>query len=187
MRMNGSGRSYRGRIAVPWLYLSDSRSVWRRISSAGTMARWIIGNLCTLLRGKSRGIPADIPADCRVTRVIKSERDTVIRYKIGFDAPARSNRVSDGIPARGNWPNFGTVAINGVPVSPGEWDEPETYRYHYNTWAKPEEELPYTNEQLYWMREPVVVPLAKGDNLVELRLRRHFKGQRFQVGFVEVR
>ncbi len=166
--------------ATPWEVEISSGSDSVRFTAYGDVLD--LDALCA-----SRGIPADIPADCRVTRVIKSERDTVIRYKIGFDAPARSNRVSDGIPARGNWPNFGTVAVNGVPVSPGEWDEPETYRYHYNTWAKPEEELPYTNEQLYWMREPVEVPLAKGDNLVELRLRRHFKGQRFQVGFVEVR
>lgn len=133
------------------------------------------------------GIPAGIPLRCRLTRTIETASDTVCRYRIGFDAPARSNRISDGIPKQGAWENHGEVRVNGREIIPGKWLEPETYRYHYNTWAKPEEELPYTDEQLYWMRAPVEVELKKGSNIVELKLRRHFKGQRFQAGFVEAR
>ena len=70
-------------------------------------------------------------------------------------------------------------------MRPPVWHEPGLYRYHFNTWAKPEEELPYTDEQLYWMREPLLVPLKKGHNVIEVSLRRHFKGQRFQFGLVE--
>ncbi|MCM1071392.1 MAG: beta-N-acetylhexosaminidase [[Clostridium] fimetarium] len=131
------------------------------------------------------GIEPAARVECRLTRSIEAGRDTVARYKIGFEAPARSNRISDGIAAQGSWANYGKVTINGVEIAPPVWNEPEAYRYHYNTWAKPEEELPYTNEQLYWMRDPIEIPLKKGSNRVELSIKRHFKGQRFQVGFVE--
>ena len=40
-------------------------------------------------------------------------------------------------------------------------------------------------EQLYWMQQPVEVPLRQGENRVELTLRRHFAGQRFHAAFVE--
>ncbi len=133
------------------------------------------------------GISKEIPLQCRLTRTIEAYADTVCRFRIGFEAPARSNRISDGIPRQGEWENFGEVRVNGEVIRPAEWLEPEAYRYHFNTWAKPEEELPYTNEQLYWMRDPVEVELKKGANQVELSLRRHFKGQRFQIGFVEAK
>ncbi len=135
---------------------------------------------------RSLGIKDGVNVDCRLSRTITAASDTVARYKIGFDSPARSNRISDGIPRQGEWENFGKVVLNGdYIVAPPVWQEPDTYRYHYNTWAKPEEELPYTNEQLYWMRDPIKLPLKEGVNTVELSIKRHFKGQRFQVGFVE--
>ena len=35
------------------------------------------------------------------------------------------------------------------------------------------------------MREPVEVELHRGTNLIEIRLERHFPGQRFHAAFVE--
>lgn len=133
----------------------------------------------------SHGIPADTPVTCRLSRNIISDTDTVRYFKIGFEAPARSNRNSDGIAEHGKWPNFGEVTVNGVPVAPPLWKEPGAYRYHYHTWARLEEELPYTDEQLYWMRDPIPVTINKGNNTVTLTLRRHFKGQHFQAAFIE--
>ena len=131
------------------------------------------------------GIAADETVTCRMSRTIVSDCDTVRRFLVGFDSPARSNRISDGIPAQGEWPNRGYVSVNGERLAPPQWREPESYRFHFNTWARPEEEFAYTDEQLYWMNEPSAVALRKGANTVELGLQRHFKGQRFHAAFIE--
>ena len=151
----------------------------------------------TIARVKAWGDVIDLDALCRLhaipdgeltvrlSRTIRSESDTVRRFKVGFDHPQRSNRISDGIPEQGRWPNAGSLTVDGRPVAPPPYEQPGAYRFHFHTWARPQEELPYTDEQLYWMRPPVEVPLRRGDNRVELTLRRHFAGQRFHVAFVE--
>lgn len=128
-----------------------------------------------------------MPVECRAVRQIVATRDTLLAVKVGFDAPARSNRISDGIAEQHMWENGGLLLVNGSPVEPPMWREPGAYRFHFNTWARPEEELPYTDEQLYWLRDPVLIPLKKGVNVIELRVRRHFEGQRFHMAFVPVR
>ncbi|MDE7123723.1 MAG: beta-N-acetylhexosaminidase, partial [Alistipes sp.] len=110
----------------------------------------------------------DGPLDVRLVRTIRSESDTVRYFRAGFDHPQRSNRISDGIPEQGCWPNHGTLSVNGEPVAPPRYEEPGAYRFHFHTWARPEEEYPYTDEQLYWMQRPVAVTLRRGDNRVEL-------------------
>lgn len=130
------------------------------------------------------GIPDRLAVRCTVTRTLMADEECTRRFKIGFEAPARSNRCSDGIAPAGCWPNEGRIEVNGREVAPPAWQEPATYCYHYPTWARLEEELPYTNEQLYWMREPVAVALRKGANTVRISLRRHFSGQHFQLAFV---
>ena len=131
------------------------------------------------------GISEKAPFSCKLTRKINSEADTIRYFKVGFEAPARSNRISDGIAAQGDWPNSGSVTVNGTALQPPVWNEPQTYRYHYNTWAQPEEELPYTDEQLYWMRAPLAVSLHKGENTVTMTLKRHFRGQICHAAFIE--
>ena len=131
------------------------------------------------------GIDRAAQVRCRMTRTIESDCDTVRRFRAGFESPARSNRISDGIAAQGCWPNRGRVTVNGRELAPPQWHEPGAYCFHFNTWARPEEEHPYTDEQLYWMREPVEVELHRGTNLIEIRLERHFPGQRFHAAFVE--
>lgn len=127
-----------------------------------------------------------LPVHCRVLRTVTMPQDTSIRFKTGFEAPARSNRISDGIAEAGCWENSGLVLVNGTPVPPPVWNEPGKYRFHFNTWGRPEEELPFTDEQLYWMRHPVDVTLKRGSNTVELRLVKSFEGQRFHLAFVPV-
>ena len=132
------------------------------------------------------GIGRDEHIRCRMVRTIESPCDTVRYFKVGFDSPARSNRLSDGIAQQGCWPNRGRVTVNGTPLDPPVWNEPGAYCFHFNTWARPEEEYPYTDEQLYWMRDPLAVPLHEGVNTVELCLERHFPGQRFHAAFIEI-
>lgn len=116
---------------------------------------------------------------------IHSDRDTVIKAWVGFEAAARSNRISGGIGPQGKWENSGRLFVNEEEIFPSkEWEEPEAYNFHYNTWAKPEEELPYTDEQFYWMREDVSIQLRKGKNEIKMYIPKTFKGQRWSYAFI---
>ena len=118
---------------------------------------------------------------------INSECDTTIKVWVGFEAAARSNRISGGIGPQGKWENQGRLFVNDKEYFPSqEWNEPEKYAFHFNTWHKPEEEIPYTDEQFCWMREPVTVNLKKGNNEVKLFIPKTFKGQRWSFAFLEV-
>ena len=117
---------------------------------------------------------------------IYSEEDATIEAWVGFEAAARSNRISGGIGPQGRWENNGRLFVNGEEYFPSQkWNEPEKYKFHYNTWHRPEEEMPYTDEQFYWMREPVKINLKKGNNEIRLYIPKTFKGQRWNFGFVK--
>ena len=118
---------------------------------------------------------------------INSECDTTIKVWVGFEAAARSNRISGGIGPQGKWENQGRLFVNDEEYFPAQkWNEPEKYEFHFNTWHKPEEELPYTDEQFYWMREPVTIKLKKGNNEIKLNIPKTFRGQRWSFGFLKV-
>ena len=135
---------------------------------------------------RMHGIEAAESVECRLRRTIESPCDTVRLFKAGFDSPARSNRISGGIAQQGEWPNGGYVEVNGRRIAPPMWQEPGAYAFHFNTWARPEEEHPYTDEQLYWMNEPVEIALQRGLNTIEVGVSRCFRGQRFHAAFIEV-
>lgn len=118
---------------------------------------------------------------------INSECDTTIKVWVGFEAAARSNRISGGIGPQGKWENQGRLFVNDKEYFPTQkWNEPEKYEFHFNTWHKPEEELPYTDEQFYWMREPLSIDLKQGDNEIKLYIPKTFRGQRWSFGFLKV-
>lgn len=150
---------------------------------------------------EARGGAVDVDDLCRENNInigetvsawaateIYSEEDKTIKAWVGFEAAARSNRISGGIGPQGKWENEGRLLVNGVEYFPSQiWNEPEKYKFHYNTWHRPEEELPYTDEQFYWMREPVEINLKKGNNKIELYIPKTFKGQRWSFGFVKTK
>ena len=116
---------------------------------------------------------------------IHSDTDTIINVWVGFEAAARSNRISGGIGLQGKWENNGRLFVNDEEYFPAQqWNEPEQYKFHFNTWHKPEEEIPFTDEQFYWMREPVTIKLKKGNNEVKLYIPKTFKGQRWSFAFL---
>jgi len=117
------------------------------------------------------------------TRIYAGE-DTIIRAWIGFEAAARSNRISGGIGKMGEWENQGEIRVNGVPVAPPVWKEPGAYAFHFPSWGRPEELLPYTDEQFYWMRQPSEIRLKKGWNQVEVKSVKTFPGQRWSFAFI---
>ena len=115
------------------------------------------------------------------------ERDTVITAMVGFESPARSNRISDGIGKQGRWEAGGQLFVNGIEIFPSfDWHEPEKYRYHFNTWGHPGGEIPYTDEQLFWTRTPSRIPLKSGWNKIRLHSSRLFNINNWVAAFIPV-
>ena len=119
--------------------------------------------------------------------VIVADRDMDIEAWLGFCTPARSNRNGYGIGEQGRWEGDGQCFLNGKEVLPAKaWDEPGKYNYHFNTWGKPEEEEPFTDEQFYWMRQPVKIQLKQGENRVEIKTPKPYQGLRWSFAFMPV-
>ena len=168
--------------AMPWL-LSEPR-----IAGSDTAdMKWI----------KVWGGTIDMDAICRQQNIKPDQElfsmartrifvasDTSIYAWVGFEAPARSDRISGGIGPEGQWENAGELRVNGALISPPTRQEPGAYAFHFHTWAKPEEMLPYTDEQLYWMRPPVKIELKKGWNSIEIKTVKTFAGQRWSFSFI---
>ena len=115
------------------------------------------------------------------------ERDTTIMALVGFESPSRANRISDGIGPQDKWEAQGRLWINGKEIFPSQtWNEPGRYRYHYNTWHQAPNELPYTDEQLFWMRKPTLIPLQAGWNSVMLYTTRLFNINNWVAAFIPV-
>ena len=54
------------------------------------------------------------------------------------------------------------------------------------SWHLLEEEEPFTNEQLYWMRQPAKLHLTKGENHVEIRVLKTYKGLLWSFSLIPV-
>lgn len=120
--------------------------------------------------------------------VITAERDMDIEAWIGFCTPARSNRNGYGIGTQGQWEGGCQCFVNGKEIQPPKpWEEPGKYDYRFNTWGKPEEEDPFTDEQLYWMRQPAKIHLNKGENRVEIKTPKTYKSLRWSFAFIPVK
>lgn len=150
---------------------------------------------------KAWGGAIDLHAICRENGVapkgemvawLKTEiyvkQDTVITAMVGFESPSRANRISNGIGQQGRWEAEGRLIVNGEDVYPSvEWNEPGKYRYWYNTWHKPENEEPYTDEQLFWTRTPAKISLKAGWNTIMLYAPRHFNINNWVAAFIPVK
>ena len=143
---------------------------------------------------KENGFLAQVGDSICLTTEIHVERDTVITAWVGFDSPSRSTRMSDGIGKQGHWENGGRVFVssdNGQQETeifpPKPWNEPEAYRYHHQTWHQAPNELPYTDEQFFWMREPAKIPLKAGWNIVKLTCPCSFKASNWHAAFIPVK
>ena len=119
---------------------------------------------------------------------IHAEKDTVITAWVGFEVPNRADRMSDGIGYQGYWESQGRLFVNNQEIyPPKQWNEPGKYRYYEHTLASGPEELPYTNEQFCWMREPARIPLKAGWNQIKLYAPRVFPNVNgWQVTFIPV-
>ena len=119
---------------------------------------------------------------------IYSEEDREIRAWVSLETPSRSTRRSAGIGEQGEWETGGKVTINGEPVvPPTAWQEPGAYAYHFSTYKYGDiQSLPWTNEQLFWMREPAKIKLKKGWNTLLIEAPLHYKTPFWYVSFSPV-
>ncbi|MEY3051433.1 MAG: hypothetical protein RLY31_1218 [Bacteroidota bacterium] len=101
-----------------------------------------------------------------------SDRDRSVDTWVGFETPLRANRTYTGMPGQGSWdPNGGAVWVNGSPLPPPVWQFPDWKPSKTDGWGSPaDQEIPWRDEELYWTRTPVKVPLRKGWNRVVARI-----------------
>lgn len=168
--------SLKWRVSEPAAFGSDTSSLkWHTLYGGAIDVDAMLATL-SLLKPDSGEVWAET--------IITVPRDTVILAQIGFEAPSRSNRISSGIGTQGAWEAAGEAWVNGVRIEPPVWREPGAYAFRFNTWARQEEEFPYTAEQLFWTREPVEIALKAGTNRIVLRSRKLFRGQHWIFAFV---
>jgi hypothetical protein len=116
------------------------------------------------------------------------EQDRPAHLMVGFEFPRRSTRKSGGIPQQGKWDaNGGTFFVNNEELPAPRWKNPGTRRYEGHTWGGVANEIPYIDEELYWLREPVKVNLKKGANKVLFRVPWSYRGQHWQAVMVPVK
>lgn len=136
---------------------------------------------------KVNGVKIETEMEAWLKTEIYATRDTVITAMVGFESPSRANRISNGIGKQGLWEADGRLIVNGIDIYPSkEWNEPGKYNYHYNTWHRPENEEPYTDEQLFWTREPAYIPLKAGWNTIMLYAPRLFNINNWVAAFIPV-
>ena len=119
---------------------------------------------------------------------IYSETEREIRAWVSLETPSRSTRRSAGIGEQGEWETGGKVTINGEAVTPPTpWNEPGMYSYHFSTYKYPDiQNLAWTNEQLFWMREPAKLKLKKGWNTLLIEAPLHYQTPFWYVSFSPV-
>ena len=123
-----------------------------------------------------------------LTGYIYSETAREMHAVLGFEAAARSNRRSGGIPQNGKWDaNGGAVFINGKELPGPKWSNPGGHRYLNATWYLPPNEIPYTDEEFFWSRPPARISLQKGWNEILVRMPRAYRDQRWHFAFAPVK
>lgn len=152
--------------------------------------RWVDtwGGLVDIMEtARQHGVEIKPTMDAWMRAVVTAERDTVITAWVGFETAPRSSRISDGIGYQGQWESQGRLFVNGNEVfPPGPWQQPDHYRYFHQTWHQAPNELPYTDEQFFWMRTPAKVSLKAGRNEILMYCPRVFPNESWTAAFVPV-
>ena len=188
---NLAGPFYRGSNDSPAATFAPEKSIEPNYTDGGKTFAWrrATGGSITELDGrvgvdkKRRSLATAYAA----TRIFSgTNRD--IRAWIGFETPARSNRQCGGIPPAGEWSPFGAqVWINNAALPAPRWEQPGKNQCLHPTWFTPANEIPYTDEEFYWTREPATVHLNAGWNKVLLRIPCGYAGQNWSFTFIPVK
>lgn len=170
--------------AEEFFYVPQMGAQWTITESDGT--RHSANGVTVILRRRHTGeglfFNPEIGKQVTASRIIHSDSDKSVLLHIGLGAPYRSHRKWQGIPPAGEWDSFGSrVSLNGEPLAPPEWQEPGRFKNLKSTWHQPIQEEPWRDEELYWVRQPILVQLKQGDNRFEITTRYGYKEHHWQV------
>ena len=143
------------------------------IKYKGNELAWKEANGNTLTVKSSVYYPEIKPGQTVYARTyIHSEENTTLKAYINFDSPSRANRAYSGIAENGSWDiNGGEIWINDQLLKGPKWDNPGWKPFKQKTWAFGiDSEIPWTDEELYWLRKPANIPLKKGWNTVYVKI-----------------
>ncbi len=103
---------------------------------------------------------------------LHSDKEREVAVWINFETPLRANRIYSGIPQNGSWDNCGgKLWVNGIELEGPEWENPGWTSSKQSGWGTPgEQEIPWADEELYWLRTPVKVKLEKGWNRIVVKI-----------------
>ena len=77
------------------------------------------------------------------------------------------------------------ILINDKKLPGPRWNNPEWKTRHQEGWGLPiEQEIPWTDEELYWLRKPAKIHLKKGWNKVSVKIPCKSKFQNWMFTFV---
>ncbi len=162
--------------------LSGETAPYTKTADGGYLALKTRVDPCGLYAKESPGVTVWCRSDW------DASADGVQYAVIGFDASARSNRRSSGIPQNGAWSSFGSrIWVNGQELKGPEWQMPGSREYRDNTWFRPPNEIPFADEEFWWTREPVAIPVKKGSNSIIIENPYVGEHQNWSVTFIPVR
>lgn len=117
---------------------------------------------------------------------IHSDEDREVETWINFETPTRSNRVYTGIGKNGEWdPNGAKIYINDKNLRGPKWNNPGWKTARTIGWGLPiEQEIPWQDEELYWLREPAIVKLNKGWNTIVVKIPSKSSFQNWMFTFI---
>ena len=103
---------------------------------------------------------------------IHADKNKIVDTWIGFETPMRANRTYNGIPEAGHWDaSGGNISINDMPLPAPIWENPGWKPSKKEGWGSPkDQEIAWTNEELFWTRTPTKVSLKKGWNKVFVKI-----------------
>lgn len=167
------------------------QSTGKSIEYNGENLQWepLVGNtLIFRQRWGEGGIYPDVTTDqtAYARTLIHSDEDREVEAWINFETPTRSNRVYTGIGKRGEWdPNGARIYINSKNLPGPNWKNPGWKTVRNIGWGLPiEQEIPWEDEELYWLREPAKVQFKKGWNTVLVKIPSKSDFQNWMFTFV---
>lgn len=119
---------------------------------------------------------------------IFSDSDKFLKAHINFESPLRANRIYTGIAKNESWDiNGGKVWVNGKVFKGPKWENPGWKPFKQKGWSTGiDREIPWTDEELYWLREPAVIQLKKGWNEIMVKVPCTTKHQNWMFTFVPI-
>ena len=114
-----------------------------------------------------------------LTSKIYANQATSCYLIAGFDTPLRPNRQFSGVPKNGEFSPFNcAIYLNGKKIDGPTYKKPNSNFFpHKALWNKPEEEIPWTNEELYWLKEAIPITLKAGENTIVVTTTLGYKDQ----------